>query len=83
MKIMSAGFQLPDNGIPMIAEWDEEKGILTFEVERGSEAIEHGFQEELEYAQEWAKRNTSSCHSEEEGNNILRLLGIDERLGVW
>lgn len=82
-RILKAAFQLPDNGIPMIVEWDEENQVLQFDVEDYSYAVECGQKEAADYAVKWAMRHSINCDTENQANGHLRCLGINETLDEW
>jgi hypothetical protein len=82
-RILKVGFQLPDNGIPMIGEWDESNGVLQFDIENACDVDEHYPKDEVDYAVKWAQSNSINCVSEEMGNRHLSYLGVRERLEAW
>lgn len=81
---MKVGFQCPDNGIPIIGEWDEETGVLTFDLEDELRDAEYCPQEEIEEAQKWCDRyGRLIFKTDDKANEYLRSLHVDERLGTW
>ncbi|MMZ59128.1 hypothetical protein D1872_211480 [compost metagenome] len=76
---MKLRFQCPLNGIPCIAEWDEEGEILQFDFEDFEEAIKTNTKQEIGETVYWCMQNVINCHSIHQANRHLDFLEIDER----
>lgn len=81
---MHIGFQCPDNGIPIYGVWDEETGLLSFELEDKEWAAEFCPAEVIEEAENWCRRYSNrTFSSDDEANEYLQSIDVNDQLGVW
>lgn len=73
------GFQCPLNGIPCIAEWDEEIEVLHFDFEDFEEAAKTNTKQEIKETVNWYMQNSINCYSINQANRHLEYLEINER----
>lgn len=80
---MKVGFQCPDNGVPIIGEWDEDTGEMDFWLEDANNASEFCSKEVMKEAEEWCMKRCGYFPSADDANRYLTEIGVKEQLGEW